>query len=79
MEVDGRVLRVEQATAAGIGGFAVLAKDAILRENEKAHAEKIRAGTTQHVTLVSLSPSDPQGSNAQHWFQSPFPANRGLL
>ena len=34
MEVDGWVLRVEQATAAGSSGFAVLTKDAILRESE---------------------------------------------
>jgi hypothetical protein len=34
MEVDGRVLRVEQSTAAGSSGFAVLTKDTILRENE---------------------------------------------
>jgi hypothetical protein len=33
VEVDGRVLRVEQATAAASSGFAVLTKDAILREN----------------------------------------------
>jgi PilZ domain len=34
VEVDGRVLRVEQATPAGNCGFAVLTKEAILRENE---------------------------------------------
>ena len=33
VEVDGRVLRVEQSTAAGSSGFAVLTKDTILREN----------------------------------------------
>ena len=39
VEVDGRVLRVEQATAAGSSGFAVLTKDAILRENEVSIGE----------------------------------------
>ena len=40
MEVDGRVLRVEQATAAGRCGFAVLTKDAILRENVESTREE---------------------------------------
>jgi hypothetical protein len=44
MEVDGRVLRVEQATAAGSSGFAVLTKDAILRENEESKYEEDPGG-----------------------------------
>ena len=41
MEVDGRVLRVEEATGSGRCGFAVLTEDAILRKNEENTSEKI--------------------------------------
>lgn len=41
VEVDGRVLRVEQGTGAvGNGGFAVLTSDAILRESEESTSEE---------------------------------------
>jgi hypothetical protein len=40
MEVDGRVLRVEQATAAERCGFVVLTKDAILREDVESTSEE---------------------------------------
>jgi hypothetical protein len=46
VEVYGRVLRVEQATAAGSSGFAVLTKDAILRENEGSTYERIPSDAT---------------------------------
>lgn len=42
MEVDGRVLRVEPGTSERKGGFAVLAKQALLSESDDT-AEKSRA------------------------------------
>ena len=45
MELDGRVVRVEQAAAGrGIGGFAVLTKEVIFREHDESTGEE--KGTT---------------------------------